>query len=56
MMILAVGIEHALGVAVQRPHDPDPRKHYWSAVVCDQAIGLPWRLAIPARHVRLFGN
>jgi len=24
---VAIGIEHALDVAVQRPHDPDPRKH-----------------------------
>jgi hypothetical protein len=27
MRVFAVGIEHALDVAVQRRHDPDPREH-----------------------------
>jgi hypothetical protein len=30
---LAVGIEHALEVAVQRPHDADPRQHVVSTVL-----------------------
>jgi hypothetical protein len=28
LRVLAVGIEHALDVAVQRPHDADPREHH----------------------------
>jgi hypothetical protein len=29
MMRLAVEIEHALDVAIQCPHDADPREHRW---------------------------
>ena len=31
MRIFAIGIEHALYMTVQCPHDPDPRHHRWTA-------------------------
>jgi hypothetical protein len=47
MRILAVGIEHALNVAVQCPHDTNPRKHRRTAVLDHQHQrldrGLPFR-------------
>jgi hypothetical protein len=31
MVVFAIGIEHALDVTVQGPHDPDAREHSWAA-------------------------
>jgi hypothetical protein len=36
MRIFARGIEHALDVTMERPHDPDPREHRWPAECHDQ--------------------
>ena len=36
MMLFAVQVEHALDVTVQRPHDPDARKHAGAAERGDQ--------------------
>jgi len=31
MRVFPIGVKHPLNVTVQRPHDPDPREHRWSA-------------------------
>jgi hypothetical protein len=36
MVILAIGIEHALDVTVKRPHYADPREHRWAARLSHQ--------------------
>jgi hypothetical protein len=46
MGVFAIGIEHALDVAVQRSHDANVREHRWAAVAFgdqDQGFyrGLP---------------
>jgi len=51
MMLFPIGIEHALDVAVQSPHDADAGQHSWAAVLCDQEQhfdrGLPFlRVAV----------
>jgi hypothetical protein len=40
MMILAIGIEHALDAAIERPHDADVRKHCWTTARRHQDQGL----------------
>ena len=45
MSIFAIGIEHPLGMTVQRLHDPDPRHHR------RPAAGW-YHLTIAARHPR----
>jgi hypothetical protein len=56
-MILPVGVEHPLDVAVQRPQHPDPRMHQRSAILRrhDQRLdgGLPFlALALGLRQPR----
>jgi hypothetical protein len=36
MRVFPVGVEHALDVPVQRPHDADPRQHRRPAALRDQ--------------------
>jgi hypothetical protein len=36
VVVFAIGIEHALNVAIQRPHDSDAREHGWSTKIGDQ--------------------
>ena len=49
MRLFAVGIEHALDVAVQSSHDADARKHRWAAVLRDQDQGFHCRLPLRRR-------
>jgi hypothetical protein len=44
MLIFAIRIKHPLNVAVQRPHDPDPREHRRTARRRDQYQRLHSRL------------
>ena len=54
MMVFAIGIEHALDVAVQRSHDADAREHRRAARDQDQGFhsGLPLRRLTGARGRR----
>ena len=40
MVLFAIGVEHALDVAVQRPHDADPREYRGTARRRDQDQGF----------------
>jgi hypothetical protein len=50
MWVFAIGIEHSLDVAIDRPHDTDAREHRRAAEIGDEQkrfhCGLPFRIRV----------